>query len=81
MTVDPRADDSNPEVCDGCGTNCLGASAYRAFFDDLGRYLGSVDAFPPAFAYAYFLSAIAKPSAATECPAPASACAYAPPSP
>ena len=40
MTVDPRADDSNPEVCDGCGTNCNGAGAYRVYFGPTGEYLG-----------------------------------------
>ncbi len=79
MAVDPRADDSNPEVCDGCGTNCQGSGAYRSYFDAAGTYVGSSPTFPPSFPYAFFLSAIAKPSAATECPAPAAACAYAPP--
>lgn len=79
MTVDPRADDSNPEVCDGCGTNCQGTSAYRAFFDGAGSYLATSTRFPPPFAYAFFLSAVARPGAAADCPAPASACDYAPP--
>lgn len=79
MTVDPRADSSNPEVCDGCGTNCLGTSAYRSFFDDAGRYLGSDTAFPPSFPFAFFVSAIARPAAASDCPAPPNACAYPPP--
>ncbi|HEV2166696.1 MAG TPA: hypothetical protein VGS23_06975, partial [Thermoplasmata archaeon] len=79
MTVDPRADDSNPEVCDGCGGNCRGQSAYRVYFDELGRYLGSSTSFPPALAYAFFLSAIAPPSFASDCPAPEAGCAYPPP--
>lgn len=79
MTVDPLADGSNPEVCDGCGTNCQGQSAYRAYFDVTGKYLGSGTSFPPAFSYAFFVSAVAKPAAASDCPAPASACAYGPP--
>lgn len=79
MTVDPRADDSNPEVCDGCGTNCQGSGAFRAYFDTSGRYLGTETTFPPPISYAFFLSAIARPSSATACPAPATACAYAPP--
>ncbi len=80
MAVDPRADDSNPEVCDGCGTNCQGSGAFRAYFNAGGTYLGTQTVFPPPFAYAFFLSAIAQPSAATDCPAPAAACAYPPPS-
>ncbi len=79
MTVDPGANDANPEVCDGCGSNCRGPEAYRAFFDEVGHYLGSGTVFPPPYSYAFFLSAIAKPPAATDCPAPPSACAYAPP--
>ena len=79
MAVDPSADDRNPEVCDGCGTNCLGAAAYRSYFDASGRYLGSGTTFPPRFPYGYFVSAIAKPAAATDCPAGASSCAYGPP--
>ncbi len=79
MTVDPQANDQNPEVCDGCGTNCLGPNAYRSYFDVAGGYLGSASTFPPGFPYAFFVSAVARPSAATDCPAPGSACAYAPP--
>jgi hypothetical protein len=78
MTVDPNADNSNPEVCDGCGTNCQGQSAFRSYFDDGGRYLGSSQSFPPTFPYTFFISAIAKPAVASECPVPASGCAYAP---
>lgn len=79
MTVDPQADSSNPEVCDGCGTNCQGQAAYRTYFDSQARYLGSSTSFPPQFSYAYFISAIAKPAVAGACPAPSSGCAYAPP--
>lgn len=79
MTVDPAADDSLPEVCDGCGTNCQGRAAFRAYFDARGGYLGTTPTFPPGFAYAFFISAIARPSVASDCPAPASGCAYAPP--
>ncbi len=79
MTVDPRANDRNPEVCDGCGTNCLGSGAYRAYFASDGRYLESATTFPPSFAYAFFLAAIARPAVAADCPAPAAWCAYPPP--
>lgn len=79
MTVDPLANGGEPEVCDGCGTNCQGAGAYRAYFDAQGRYLWSSPAFPPPFAYGFFISAIARPSAAADCPAPAAACDYPPP--
>ncbi len=79
MTVDPNADGSNPEVCDGCGTNCQGQSSFRNYFDARGQYLGTADSFPPAYPYAFFTSAIVKPASASACPAPASACAYPPP--
>ena len=79
MTVDPRADGSSPEVCDGCGTNCQGRSAFRVYFDGQGRYLGASRSFPPGFPYAFFLSAIAQPSVASDCPAPSAGCAYPPP--
>jgi len=79
LTVDPRADGGNPEVADGCGTNCLGDSAYRAFFDTSSKYLASVTDFPPPFPYRFFISAVVRPASATDCPAPATACAYAPP--
>ncbi len=39
MTVDPRADNSNPEVCDPCGPNCQ--STVVDFFRIDGSYLGS----------------------------------------
>lgn len=79
MTVDPRADGKNPEVCDGCGTNCQSTSAFRAYFDASGAYLGTSTTFPPGFAYRFFISAIARPAHAADCPAPSTACAYPPP--
>jgi hypothetical protein len=77
MVVDPRADGSNPEVCDGCGPNC--EPVLRDYFDASGAYLRTSAAFPPPFGYGFYINAIVKPSAATACPAPDSACAYAPP--
>lgn len=79
MVVDPAANDANPEVCDGCGTNCQGTGAHRAYFNQAGGYLGSATTFPPAFPYTFFLSSIATPAVAADCPAPASGCDYAPP--
>ncbi len=75
MVVDPRADLSNPECCDPCAGNC-GATYYESF-DGSGRYLsGGTN---PAAGYAFFINSIVKPNAATQCPAPSSACAYPPP--
>lgn len=79
MTVDPNADGSQPEVCDGCGTNCQGNQAFRVYFASDGRYLGGGASFPPPFAYDHFLSTIARPAAAALCPAPQGSCVYPPP--
>jgi len=77
MTVDPSADLANPEVCDPCGPNCQ--APIRVYFDGTAAYLGSSSQFPPSFDYGFFLNAVVQPASATQCPAPASACAYAPP--
>ncbi len=75
MVVDPRADLSNPEVCDPCAGNC-GVTYYESF-DGRGTYLGG--GVSPAAGYAFFINSVVKPNAATQCPAPGSACSYAPP--
>ena len=75
--VDPRADGVNPEVCDPCGPNCQ--AVWIDFFDDRGAYLRTTQSFPPPFPYAFFINAIVRPNASTECPAPDLACNYAPP--
>jgi hypothetical protein len=77
MTVDPRADGSSPECCDPCGPNC--PPSLRDFFDGSGSYLETSAVFPPPFEYAFYINAIVKPSAATQCPAPELACSYPPP--
>jgi hypothetical protein len=77
MVVDPRADGSNPEVCDGCGPNC--EPVLMDYFDAAGAYLKTSTAFPPPFGFGFYINAIVKPGSATACPAPDSACAYAPP--
>ena len=79
MTVDPLADDRNPEVCDGCGTNCQGARAFRIYFGSNGEYLGGSTEWPPSFPYDFFLSAIARPTAVRDCPAAEAGCVYPPP--
>ncbi|MCI4355856.1 MAG: hypothetical protein L3K18_01765 [Thermoplasmata archaeon] len=77
LAVDPSANLANPEVCDPCGPNCQ--TPIRSYFDQAGAFLGATTAFPPPFPYGLFLNAIVQPAAANQCPAPASACAYAPP--
>ncbi len=77
MTVDPRADLGNPEVCDGCGPNCQ--QVWLDYFDNAGGYIQTLQTIPPPFDYAFFLNAIVRPASATACPAPGPSCAYAPP--
>lgn len=77
MTVDPAADSSHPEVCDPCGPNCQ--TVFRDYFDAKGGYLGTSTAFPPPYAYAWFINGIVQPPSSAACPAPADACVYAPP--
>jgi hypothetical protein len=77
MTVDPRAELANPEVCDPCGPSCQ--TPVRAYFDASGSYLGATPEFPPPFEYGFFVNAIARPASVLQCPAPVSACAYSPP--
>jgi hypothetical protein len=77
MDVDPRADLGNPEICDGCGPNCQ--QVWIDYFDNAGGYIQTLQAFPPPFDYAFFINAMVKPASASACPAPGSACNYAPP--
>ncbi len=77
MIVDPRADDANPEVADGCGPNCQ--TVFRDYFSATGAYLGTDTTFPPSYDYGFYINAIVRPASATACPAPASACQYPPP--
>ena len=76
MVVDPLADLSNPEVCDPCGPNCQ--SVYLDYFKN-GNYVGTSQSFPPGYAFDFYINAIVKPEAATQCPAPAADCDYGPP--
>jgi hypothetical protein len=76
VAVDPLADLKNPEVCDGCGPNCQ--RVFLDYFGDNG-YLSTSQTFPPGFSYRFYINGIVQPSSATACPAPPSACDYAPP--
>jgi len=79
MTADPRADHSNPEVCDSCASNYQ--NPFFDYFDANGAYLDAKRADEPAPAgYAFFISAVTQPKFVTAMPAPASACRYPPPS-
>lgn len=79
MTVDPYASWTNPEVSDGCAGNCN--NRWLSFFngDASGyNYLRSELNIPSSLSYDFFTAAVAQPSNADDCPAPQSACAYAP---
>ena len=79
MTVDPDANNSNPEVCDPCGPNCQ--TVWLDYFGGAGNaYIQTTQSLPPGFAYTFFINAIVQPSAVSQCPPTSSAsCAYAPP--
>jgi hypothetical protein len=75
MTVDPKADGSNPEVCDSCAGNC--SVDFRNYFDPKGNWLGGT-ATP---GYSFFVDGIATPATVAQCPAPKGSCSYPPPKP
>ena len=73
MTVDPRADESNPEISDDCSGNCN--VDHRDYFGPDGAWVGGA----PTKDYAFFIDGIVKPESVSQCPAPTSACVYPPP--
>jgi hypothetical protein len=73
MTVDPAADLSNPETDDPCSGNC--GVDYRNCFDSNLNYLGQY----PVSGYYFFTNGVCQPASVHDCPAPQSACVYAPP--
>lgn len=82
MTVDPQVN-GNPEVCDPCGPNCV--STYLNYFDAAGNYITTTQD-PPyivtkknSFDFSFYINGIVTPAHSGDCPAPAAACAYAPP--
>jgi hypothetical protein len=85
MVVDPRGDDSNPEVCDACATNC---NAFNLFelFDQNGGYMGGTADTASASGFAFFINSIVRSDVALNsnfCVAQGgnvqSACIYPPP--
>ena len=64
-------------VTHNCGPNCQ--QVWIDYFNNAGGYIQTSQDFPPPFDYAFFLNAIVRPQAATQCPAPGSTCNYAPP--
>jgi hypothetical protein len=84
MVVDPKADLSNPEVCDGCAGNCN--NVWFDLFDQNGVFLGGTAATASASGFAFFINAIVSGNAAMDsnsCIAVAgdrqTACVYPPP--
>jgi hypothetical protein len=77
MIVDPKTVGGNPEVCDPCDLNC--GNLTRCYFNRSGTYLGANQhATPGGFTFAYYVCAVVKPAGASNCPAAAADCAYAP---
>jgi hypothetical protein len=64
MTVDPKADDSNPEVCDACAGNCN--NIWFNLFDSNGVYMGGTTDPASAPGYAFFISPIVSGAVAVD---------------
>ena len=56
MIVDPKADDSNPEVCDPCAGNCN--NIWFNLFDDNGVFIGGTTDPATAQPYKFFINPI-----------------------
>jgi hypothetical protein len=56
MTVDPKGDDSNPEVCDACAGNCN--NIWFTLFDSNGVYMGGTADPASAPGYMFFINPI-----------------------
>ena len=84
MTVDPKADVKNPEVCDACAGNCN--NDQFDLFDSNGTFIGGTNNPSTAPGFAFFINSIIRPDAydpTTECAVAGSdakaVCIYAPP--
>jgi hypothetical protein len=77
MIVDPGVGGGDPEVCDPCDINC--SNLTRIYFDASDNFVGFNQATPPGgFTFAYYVCAVVKPAGASDCPASAANCGYAP---
>lgn len=56
MTVDPKGDDSNPEVCDACAGNCN--NIWFTLFDSNGVYMGGTTDPASATGYKFFINPV-----------------------
>jgi hypothetical protein len=86
MVVDPRGDDSNPEVCDACSTNCNPSFNLFELFDQNGGYIRGTADTTSASDFAFFINSIVRSDVALDsnfCVAQGgnvqSACIYPPP--
>src|SRR6266567_2789675 len=84
MTVDPKGDVNNPEVCDGCAGNCN--NDQFDLFDSNGTFIGGTNTPSTASGFTFFINSIIRPDAYdpnTECAVAGSdlqaVCIYAPP--
>jgi hypothetical protein len=85
MVCDPDDSIFNKEVCDGCDTNCS-SFTWRNFFLEpapslANAYLQSTNSIPPGLDFSFFITGVARPDHAGDCPASQAACAYPPPRP
>jgi hypothetical protein len=84
MVVDPRADLSNPEVCDACAGNCN--NEQFDLFDQNGAFIGGTTDTSSVTGFSFFINSIVRPDAydpGTQCVVQGgngqSACIYPPP--
>ena len=84
MTVDPRANLSNPEVCDACFNNCM--NNQFDLFDSNSTFIGGTNNPSTASPFTFFINSIIRPNAydpKTECAVAGSdltaVCVYPPP--
>jgi len=84
MTVDPKANLENPEVCDACFNNCM--NNQFDLFDSNGTFIGGTNNPSTASSFTFFINSIIRPNAydpKTECAVAGSdltaVCVYPPP--
>jgi hypothetical protein len=84
MVVDPRGDDSNPEVCDACAGNC-NANLFD-LFDQNGVFIGGTSDTATASGFSFFINSVVRSDVTLDanfCVAQdgnvQTACLYAPP--
>jgi hypothetical protein len=77
MIVDPSVNGNSPEVCDPCDLNC--GPLTRCYFDADNNFLEANQSTPPGGpAFSYYTCGVVKPASASDCPASAASCQYAP---